>query len=245
MAIETKNDSIDAILFDLDGTLLRVQMTEFIPQYIEGLAAYCRDWVKPRKFAKGMLKAIRELIQCDGDGMTTNEQRVFATLHQQLAVPEEALREAFSSYEQNGLESLRGLVKPIPLARKIIEECLAKNIPLVLATNPVFPEFMIRARLRWGGLADVGFQHLTSYENSCYCKPHAGYFSEVAEQLRVAPENCLMVGNDTSHDLSAAAVGMKTYLVDTWIVEREEAEWPCDNRGDHQALQCFLQQALV
>lgn len=239
------SDSIDAVLFDLDGTLLRVQMEQFIPRYIEGLAAHCREHVKPKKFARVMLGAIRGLIQAAGDGLTTNEQRVYSTLQQQLSIPETVLRDSFQRFAIDGLDTLQDLVHPIPLARKILDECHRQGVPVVLATNPVFPEFMIKARLLWGDLGDISFCHLTSFENSCYCKPQAGYFEEISAQVGVNPKKCLMVGNDTSHDLSAASVGMKTFLVDTWIVEREEAEWPCPHRGDHAELYRFLQQQLA
>ena len=136
---------------------------------------------------------------------------------------------------------LQALVRPIPLAKLIVKDCLQQNIPVVLATNPVFPDFMIRARLAWAGLGEFSFAHVTSYENSCYCKPQPGYFTEIADQLGIAPEHCLMVGNDTQHDLAAAAVGMQTFLVDTWVIERAGTPWPCEHRGDHLVLRQFLQ----
>ncbi len=239
---QNKTGSIDAILFDLDGTLLRVQMLEFIPRYIAGLAEHCQEFAKPKKFERAMLGAIRGLIRDNGDGQMTNEQRIYSTLQRQLAIPEAALRDSFQRFAAEQLESLQDLVHPIPLARKILAECQDYGVPLVLATNPVFPEFMIQARLRWGNLEDIPFQHLTSSENSCYCKPQSGYFREIVDQLGLAPERCLMVGNDTTQDLSAAAIGIRTFLVDTWAVEREGAAWPCEQRGDHGDLQRFLQQ---
>ena len=84
------NRQIDAILFDLDGTLLRVQMSEFIPRYIEGLAQHCLDYVKPKIFERVMLGAIRSLIRSAGDGQNTNKQRIFSTLQEHLAIPEVA-----------------------------------------------------------------------------------------------------------------------------------------------------------
>lgn len=241
MMQKDKSEAIEAILFDLDGTLLRVQMAEYIPRYIEGLATQCLEYAKPKKFHRVMLGAIRELLSDTGDGRLTNEQRVYSTLQKQLAIPEFALRDSFQRFAAEHHDSLRHLVQPIPLARKILAECHRLGITLVLATNPVFPKFMIQARLRWGNLADIPFHHLTSFENSRYCKPQSGYFSDIAEHLGLAPERCLMVGNDADQDLSAAAIGMKTYLVDTWLVEREGANWPCDHRGDHGALQRYLQ----
>ena len=237
---KTGSCSYDAVLFDLDGTLLRVQMTEFIPRYVDGLAESCRAYAKPKKFVRVMLDSIRELLKTNGDGEQTNEQRVYSFVQQRLGIPEAVLRETFQNFADNHLDSLKALIHPIPLAKKILQECLEQEIPLVLATNPVFPEFMIQARLRWAGLDDIPFVHLSSFENSCYCKPQSGYFREILAQLQLAPERCLMVGNDADQDMSAAAVGMQTFLVDTWLIEREGANWPYDSRGDHGALQRFL-----
>lgn len=237
-----QKNTIKAVLFDLDGTLLRANMKEFVPQYIRGLAAYCTDLVEPKKFEKTLITIIRDLIHTEGDGSMTNEERVYARMHQELAIPESMMRESLAHLKEHSLDRLRGFIHPIPLARQIVKDCQRKGIPLVLATNPVFPKFMIQARMEWAGLEEDSFTHLTSYENSYYCKPQAGYFQAIAEQLSIAPENCLMVGNDLSHDLAAVAIGMRTYLVDTWLVDRGGTEWPCDHRGDHGSLQKFLRE---
>ena len=239
-----QKNTIKAVLFDLDGTLLRANMKEFVPQYIRGLAAYCTDLVEPKKFEKTLITIIRDLIHTEGDGSMTNEERVYARMHQELAIPESMMRESLAHLKEHSLDRLRGFIHPIPLARQIVKDCQRKGIPLVLATNPVFPKFMIQARMEWAGLEEDSFTHLTSYENSYYCKPQAGYFQAIAEQLGIAPENCLMVGNDLSHDLAAVAIGMRTYLVDTWLVDRGGTEWPCDHRGDHGSLQKFLREEL-
>ena len=240
---EEKNP-IEAILFDLDGTLLRANMREFIPQYLRGLAAYCADFVKPEKFEKTLLSIIRDLIHTEGDGFTTNEERVYSQMDRELAIPEAMLRESLTQLKEQGLDRLQGFIQPIPLAGQIVKDCRSKGLPLVLATNPVFPKFMIQARMEWADLEEDSFTYLTSYENSYYCKPQAGYFQAIAERLDIAPKNCLMVGNDRSHDLAASAIGMKTYLVDTWLVDRGGPEWPCEYRGDHSSLQKFLQEEL-
>ena len=239
----TRNNPLEVVLFDLDGTLLRVEMNAFIPRYVEGLAEHCREHAKPKKFIRSMLEAIRALIREPSSGEQTNEQRLYSHLHQQLALPEVVVREAFMQFADNNLASLQELVRPIPLARKIVESCLQRDLPLVLATNPVFPAFMIEARLRWGGLGDVPFLHLTSFENSRYCKPQSGYFQEILDLLQLDPRRCLMVGNDAVQDMAAASVGIETYLVDTWLAERNGSHWPHDHRGDHSALYRFVQES--
>lgn len=242
MASMIDNYNFKAVLFDLDGTLLRAQMTTFIPRYIQALADFCSDRVKPKKFEKAMLTAIRALIFEEGDGQATNEKRLYRAMERDLGLPGQMLLDSLGHFERKGLDNLRPLIHPVPLAQKIVAECSAKGVPLVLATNPVFPLFMIRARMRWAGLDEALFDYITSYENSYHCKPQPGYFTDIAARLGLAPEQCLMVGNDINHDLAAVAVGMKAYLVDTWLVERDGPEWPCRYRGDHRGLQDFLNQ---
>ena len=244
MVADPAKHNFQAVLFDLDGTLLRAEMAEFIPRYVQGLAEYCAPWVKPKKFEQALLQAIRNLIHEEGDGRITNEERVYASMRRDLGLSEERLIASLEHFRLNQLVELRHLIRPIPLARQIVQECRRKDIPLVLATNPVFPWFIIQARMQWAELDEDWFDHVTSYENSHYCKPQPGYFRHLSDLVGVAPQHCLMVGNDLQHDLAAVAVGMPAYLVDTWKVERDGPEWPCAYRGDHGALQRFLNEQL-
>ncbi len=50
-----------------------------------------------------------------------------------------------------------------------------------------------------------------------------------------------MVGNDTEHDLAAAQVGIPTFLVETWMIDRLDGAFQSDMRGDHDGLLEFLQ----
>jgi FMN phosphatase YigB (HAD superfamily) len=234
---------IRAVLFDLDGTLLRVEMNAFIPRYIAGLAACFADLVPPGKFKKTFLGGIRELLLGATDG-TTNEERLLAVLQGELALSAAAFRLRLEQFREQGTEALADLVTAIPGAADAVEHCRAQGQTLVLATNPVFPRFMVDARQRWSGLDEARFDHVTSYENSCYCKPNPAYFEEVAETIGIPARHCLMIGNDSNHDLAATGAGMTTYLVDTYLVERPGRRWPSDYRGNHAELLRFLRDHL-
>jgi FMN phosphatase YigB (HAD superfamily) len=216
-------------------------MTEFVVRYVGGLAEHCAGKFRLKTFNKTMGRIIYELIHESGDGEETNEERIFRRLEEELKLEGEAIRTGLERFAEADLDALRPLVRPIPLAAKIVKDVSATGMPLVLATNPVFPRFMVQARMRWGALNEDDFIHISSIENSYHCKPHAEYFLNVAERLGLKPEECLMVGNDINHDLAAVAVGMRVFLVDTWVVDRGTSEWPYDERGDHSALQRYLQ----
>jgi FMN phosphatase YigB (HAD superfamily) len=245
MTNQENKPPIRAVLFDLDDTLVRAQMTEFVVRYVESLARYCSTRVKPKKFVKAMRRIIYELIHESGDGLATNEERIFARMQTELNLDREWILEALQSFAEEDLAALQVLVRPVPLAGKIVRDIRASGVPMVLATNPVFPKFMVQARMRWGDLREDDFVHISSIENSYHCKPHPQYFENLAAMLGLQPEECLMVGNDINHDLGAAAVGMRAFLVDTWVIDRGDQEWPYNERGDHSALLSYLQQHRV
>ncbi len=233
-----------AVLFDLDGTLLQVEMRSFIPRYVAGFHACCSDLVAYDSLQYAMRAGIHLLLETE-DGSCSNETRLFAFLAEKLALDESLLRERFARFLATGIEPLADAVQPIAEAVQLLEYCRQAQIPVALATNPVFPQELIEARCRWAGL-DVGcFELLTSLENSHYCKPQIGYFNEIAHRLGVDSRDCLMVGNDTSHDLSATAAGMTTWLVDTYLFERGDSAWTADHRGDHRQLLTFLHSNLT
>jgi FMN phosphatase YigB (HAD superfamily) len=53
--------------------------------------------------------------------------------------------------------------------------------------------------------------------------------------LTLPPHACLMVGNDTSHDLAAGRVGIPTCLLTTWRIDRAPG-FTADWEGSHAAL---------
>jgi len=228
-----------AVLFDLDGTLLQVEMRNFIPRYIAGFHACCSDLVSYDLLQRAMRSGIHLLLETEC-GEHTNEDRLFTFLAGRLQQNEEELRERFARFLVSGLEPLADAILEIPEAGSLLECCKLAQVPLVLATNPVFPKDLITARCRWAGLDPDAFDLLTSFENSRYCKPQHGYFIEVAEKLGIDPRDCLMVGNDTSHDLSATDIGMTTWLVDSYLIDRDGPTWQPDYRGSHQELLGFL-----
>ncbi|NCO52973.1 MAG: HAD family hydrolase [Deltaproteobacteria bacterium] len=231
--------SYRAVLFDLDGTLLQVQMHNFIPQYISAFHAYCRDLTSHQRLQTAMRAGIHLLLETE-DGARTNQQRLFDFVAAQLELDVPLLGQRYADFLASDYEFLAPAIESLPLANALVNICTRAKIPVVLATNPVFPRQLIEARCRWAGVDLAAFDLVTSLENSCYCKPQLGYFYALAAHLGVEPQDCLMVGNDTSHDLAAGETGMTTWLVDTWIMVRKGLNFTPHFRGNHQQLYDFL-----
>jgi len=232
--------NIDAILFDLDGTLLQVEMQEFIPRYLQLLSSWFVPEIEPGRFQTTVRAAIFDLLQ-PRDGALTNEELFLQALERQLGIAPERFRQVYGRWLEAEVETLQPLVTSHPLAELLLEEAFAHGARVVIATNPVFPRRLIEARLRWAGLDRYPYSLVTCYENSRHCKPNPEYFQEVLEKLDLLPEQCLMIGNDNHHDLAAFRAGISTYLVETWLIDRGVARLEPQYRGDHAALLAFLQ----
>ena len=223
------------VLFDLDGTLLQVEMGKFIPAYVSGLAGHFADRVAAEPFARTLLAGIRTLL-AGTDATVSNEEQLLSLVERELGIAPDEFRARFRAFVDDGMARLRPLVRALPLARNILARCFARGMKVAIATNPVFPRALVDARLTWGGIDDFPFDLVTSVENSCCCKPQPGYFLEVAATLGLKPGECLMVGNDTEHDLAARQVGIPTFLVDTWLEDRCCGRYASDFRGGHTDL---------
>ena len=97
---------------------------------------------------------------------------------------------------------------------------------VVLATNPLFPMVGQRSRMGWIGLAPEDFDLVTAYETDRYCKPNPEYFRDVCRRIGAEPEQCVMIGNDETEDMSAAtAAGIPACFLVTDCRIAGEAGW--------------------
>jgi FMN phosphatase YigB (HAD superfamily) len=233
-------NNIKAIFFDLDGTLLQADMGAFIPAYIEGLSHHFADVALHRTFVLAVREAIGTLFTGE-DGARTNEELFLATLKRRLDIAPELFDKRLSRYCADGLARLQEFIRPLPLAPTILDLCRKRGLAVILATNPVFPRALVDARLAWGGLEDFPFDFIASFENTRYCKPDVRFFTDLLERFDLAPEDVLMVGNDTEHDLAAREIGIVTFLVDTWLADRLDGAFETDFRGGHPDLLRLLE----
>jgi FMN phosphatase YigB (HAD superfamily) len=220
---------IKHVLFDLDGTLIHFDHVLFVKNYVSLLSKKLAHLTDPIKFSEQLLTATGLMIQST-DGSKTNAEVFWEYLNTNAKLPKETLDPLIESFYDNDFEQLKEMVtvpEILPIVRKIIK----KNIPITVATNPVFPLKAVKNRLAWAGLQDIDFKLITAYESSHYCKPSLQYFQEIADTLGVKPEECLMIGNDVSEDLVAGKIGMKTYLLTDYILNRQNIKIQADYVG--------------
>jgi FMN phosphatase YigB (HAD superfamily) len=96
------------------------------------------------------------------------------------------------------------------------------------------------ARIGWAGLDTEDFELITTYENSSYSKPTEEYYREILKALALTPEECVMVGNDTRDDMSAAALGMRVFLLTDCLINEAGEDISKYPHGDFSALAEYL-----
>ena len=122
-----------------------------------------------------------------------------------------------------------------PKARVVVEKLKAKNISIILTTNPIFPKIATLKRISWAGLNANDFEFITTYENSSFCKPNLEYYKSIVEKFNIDPSTCLMVGNDVDEDMVAENIGMKVFLLTDCIINKNNSnifKYPHGNFDD-------------
>ena len=111
---------------------------------------------------------------------------------------------------------------------------------VALATNPLFPAIATHSRVRWAGLQPEDFDHITTYENSSFCKPNPLYYREILDRLGLRAEECVMVGNDALEDVAAAKLGLPVFLLTHSLIEREGVDVNKLPHGGFEELKIWL-----
>ena len=230
---------LKAVLFDLDGTLLPMDQDLFMKYYFGSLAAklvphgYDKDTLVNNVWA-----GTKAMVM--NNGSKTNEEAfwdTFCTLVGKDCRPDMPI---FDSFYRNEFAAAKNACQPTPAAKEVIDLIKASGKRLILATNPLFPSIATENRINWAGLAKEDFELITTYENSSYCKPNPKYYVEILEKTGLAPEECLMVGNDVTEDMIAETLGMKVFLLTDCIINKENKDISVYPHGGFEELIDYL-----
>lgn len=213
---------IKAVLFDLDGTLLHMNQEEFLSAYLQKFSRAVSSMIEPKFFIKSLLSATDMMIK-NIDPLKTNYDIFWEAFLALNPIEKSALDPLIENFYKVDFHEIKKIALSPPTARRVVASAIELGFKTVIATNPVFPAIGIQARLDWANLSDLPFTLITSYEEFHFCKPHAEYYLEVADKLRLPPENCLMIGNDIDQDMiNSGKVGMKTYLVKDQLISSKQ-----------------------
>lgn len=211
---------IKAVLFDLDDTLLDINLAAFVARYALGQARIlARATRTPLPIASWALA--RAYLSIDSqtrrDGLMNAQlfERVLSErLDTDVSVPE--LQDALAFYDRRCVPRMReGLVSARPRkgGQAVLDAAQSLGLTVALATNPCFTPMVDKVRISWADLDPTQFARISHLGNSSRTKPSAQYYQEFVTHLGLTPQECLMVGNDASRDFPRPACGLATAYV--------------------------------
>jgi FMN phosphatase YigB (HAD superfamily) len=201
---------LNAVLFDLDNTLVLFDETAFYGRYFRQLADFFADILPPPQMQERVLRATRALL--DNSGAVSNAQFFIQAFSDGLPQPPETLWSRFLDFYRSAYDTIPVSVRVPDGLKGVLAAVLQTDLKTVVATNPIFPEMVQRKRLAWAGAGGIAFDLITHIENMKYVKPRPEYFRQICAMIGEAPEACLMVGNDPVNDMAAGVAGLHTYL---------------------------------
>ena len=215
----------DCIFFDLDGTLLPIDMRDFLNAYFRVLDESAgRAGLDTAHFAKALNAGMAGMS--DHDRGITNDRAFWDVFMAQMfpngATEDEYARivEFIDGFYTGDFNQVGANVVPNPAAEQALRTLRDKGYPLFLCTMPMFPIQGVLSRLEWAGIDPDFFVRITTFDNSTDIKPSVAYFQENLHLAGVAPERVLMVGNDTSDDLACLDLGMDAYLITDHLINK-------------------------
>lgn len=227
------------VLFDLDGTLLPMDEDRFRHAFGTLVCSWFaqRYSFDPAVVAPALNAGIAAMAK--NDAHASNETVFCREFSRTLPIGEREVCENFRLLYRTRFDELQTLCPPRPDAEEPVRIAAEKGLCCVLATDPVFAEDGVLARLRWAGIDRSLFSLISTADAFGYCKPNPGYFRVICHRTESDPADCLMVGNSETADLPAKNVGMRVFLLED---ASDGTFRECDGvvRGDFAALKEYL-----
>ena len=211
-----------AILFDLDGTLLPMNLQEFIKTYFGLLGRkMVSHGYDPELFKKGMWGGVNAAIA--NDGSMKNEERFWSVMNACMGRDCRDDAAIYEEFYQNEYHQAKAVCGVQPRAAEAVKLAKEKAEKVILATSPLYPRIAVEGRTQWAEIDINDFDFVTTYESECHCKPNPEYFRDILKRFDLKPEECVMIGNDEKEDMWAAAqAGIEGYLVTDDLILCEE-----------------------
>ncbi|MGI6172526.1 MAG: HAD family hydrolase [Christensenellales bacterium] len=228
-----------AVLFDLDGTLLPMDMDEFTNGYFKLLAKNLHaHGYEEEKLIRAVWRGTGAMVR--NDGSATNEEVFWRDFEKTFGERANADKPLFEAFYAGDFQQAKRFCGFAPEAKEVVHFLKDAGYRVALATNPLFPSIATESRIRWAGLQPEDFELYTTYENFSYCKPNLEYYREVVRRMGLEPEDCLMVGNDADEDMVVRQLGMDVFLLTDCLINKSELDIAQFPHGDFAALRRYL-----
>ena len=221
-------------LFDLDGTLLPMDLKQFIELYLK---AFCQKFahkvqIDPQTLVKGIWEGAAAMGRNDGDCL--NRELFWRALSRRCKKDMRLYEKDFDEFYRNEFVAAKIATRANPYAEKTVKLLKNSGCRLVVATNPIFSKAATYTRIRWAGLDPNDFDMITVYDNCSACKPNLNYYHDICSFCGFSPESAIMVGNDVDEDMCAEKLGFDTFLVTDCLINRHDRSISKYKRGSFE-----------
>ena len=220
---------LKAVVFDMDETLLDINLNAFIAivgrDYANMLARIGRSNTMAAAARLGSILFDINANRRAGTDNRTNGDFFREAVRKRCGVELEdpVIADALTYYEREVLplknDSVIG-ARPREGALEALEVVYSHGLRTALLTNPSFTPAVIECRMGWGQLTDAPFELVTHMDNSTRCKPDPTYYLESIGKMGLRPYEVLMVGNDPKRDFPTPGCGIQTAYVGRGKPER-------------------------
>jgi len=213
-----EQNSYRAIFFDLDGTLLPIELEVFMRRYMGALVGFVSSHgLDTEAFTKALLFGVSTMS--NNEGGRSNADVFWDVFYGMVEKGRETWAPLFEQFYEHEFNAIGSDIVPNPAVAESVKTLRQKGYPLVCATMPMFPLAAVEWRIGWAGLKPDAFSRITHFENSTVSKPNPAYYKEILEATGLLPQDALMVGNDTGDDLACLEIGMDAYLVTDYLID--------------------------
>lgn len=206
-----------AVCFDLDGTLLPMDIEVFMRDYFQAIGAFAaRKGLDPELFLKALKAGTKAMAVHEDD--KTNAEAFWEVMLGYVGGKAEDWEVLFNEFYEQDFSKIGMDYGKNPAMARALEVLAQKGYPLLLTTMPMFPPLAVQWRVAWSGVNPDLFTRVTTYSNSKSVKPKATYYAENLAAMGLRGEEVLMVGNNTLEDYAFSQLGADVYIVTNWLL---------------------------
>ena len=233
-----------AVLFDLDGTLLPMDMDVFTRTYFGYLCKKVAPYgYEAKELIEQVWKGTAAMVQ--NDGSKTNEEAFWSCFLAHYGAEHAEDQRLFDEFYRNEFANAQQVCGKNPLVPQVIRWLKEHGIRIILATNPIFPEIATLQRIQWAGLEPEDFELITVYENCNFAKPNPDYYRDVLARCGLREDEVVMVGNDVCEDMIACEkAGIEGFLITDTMVNKNAIDITQFPHGDFHDLLAYLERKL-
>ena len=216
---------IKTIFFDLDGTLLNMDLDLFIHLYISEIAKFLAN--KKIEHAEAISKAIlnSSLKMVTNDGKVTNEELFWNEFEKATNIKRNNIEPIMVEFYEKYFIGVSPSISENINMVEAINILYKKGYKLYLTTNPLFPLVATLSRMSWANVDHNKFEYITCFTDCHYSKPNPLFFEEIITKFDINRDEVLVVGNDAKEDLCCKKVGLlNTYLITDNLLHPEGKE---------------------